>query len=196
MSAVYNGSVPSPGGQVVINEIMFDASVENAEYVELYNTSTNISFDLSGWDFHGLSYNFPGGSLIGPNRFLVLAANRAAFAAAYGATNAVFDSFDGTLQKDGETLALVRPGTNAASALEVAKVRYGSTLPWPTGANGTGSSLQLIDPFQDNWRVGNWAGDFPPASFTPGATNNVLAGRQLDRHYQSRRATDCLAGAV
>jgi hypothetical protein len=30
-------------------------------------------------------------------------------------------------------------------------------LPWPTNANGTGASLQLIDPHQDNWRVGNWA---------------------------------------
>ena len=27
--------------------------------------------------------------------------------------------------------------------------------PWPTPI--TGSSLQLIDPRQDNWRVGNWA---------------------------------------
>ena len=27
----------------------------------------------------------------------------------------------------------------------------------PPNANGTGASLQLIDPLQDNWRVGNWS---------------------------------------
>ena len=38
------------------------------------------------------------------------------------------------------------------------EVEYENQLPWPTNANGTGASLQLIDPHQDNWRVGNWAG--------------------------------------
>src|SRR5262249_28277349 len=35
-------------------------------------------------------------------------------------------------------------------------VKYSSRLPWPTNANAGGVSLQLIDPRQDNWRVGNW----------------------------------------
>ena len=52
--------------------------------------------------------------LIAPNSFLVLAANSAAFAAAYGATKPVFDTYSGTLQTDGEALSLVQPGTNGA----------------------------------------------------------------------------------
>src|SRR5204862_1562916 len=112
----------------------------------------------------------PAGSLLLPNRFLVLAANRAAFAAAYGATNLVFDTFGGTLQGNGETLSLVKPDSNSASGLTVANVRYSSALPWPATSNG--SSLQLTDPRQDNWREGNWAAW--PA--TPGATNTGFAG--------------------
>jgi hypothetical protein len=169
LSVVYNGTLPSPVGQVVINEIMANPATTNAQFVELYNNSTNITFDLSGWDFHGLSYNFPAGSIIGPNSFLVLTANRAAFASAYGATTPPFDAFDGTLQPDGETLSLVKPGTNSASDLTVSKVRYSSALPWPATTNGT--SLQLTDPRQDNWREGNWSAW--PA--TPGATNAGLA---------------------
>jgi hypothetical protein len=45
-------------------------------------------------------------------------------------------------------------------------VRYDSEAPWPAAANGTGSSLQLIDPAQDNNRVANWAAvstNGPPA---------------------------------
>ena len=48
--------------------------------------------------------------------------------------------------------------------------------PWPTNANGTGASLQLIDPLQDNWRAGNWTAiQANPGSFTPGTTNSVAA---------------------
>jgi len=173
VSAVYNGTVPSPAGQVVINEIMYNPLVPNGEYVELYNSSTKFTFDLSGWQFRGLSYTFPVGSLIRANSFLVLAASRAAFPVAYGATIPVFDTFGGTLQLDGETLSLLRPGTNGD--LVVAQVRYENGPPWPTGPNGTGSSLQLIDPLQDNWRAGNWTGTFPPASLSPGAPNAVSA---------------------
>jgi hypothetical protein len=174
VSAVYSGLLPSPVGQVVINEIMYAPAVANAQYVELYNNSANTTFDLSGWQFHGLAYTFPAGASIAPNGFLVLAANREDFAGAYGATNVVFDTFDGTLQPAGETLSLIVPGTNSASDVTVAKVRYAGALPWPTGANGTGSSLQLIDPRQDNWRVGNWAGNYPPAALSPGRANTVM----------------------
>ena len=174
VSAVYSGPLPSPVGQVVINEIMYAPAVPNAQYVELYNNSTNTTFDLSGWQFHGLAYTFPAGSSIAPNSFLVLAANREDFAGAYGATNLVFDTFDGTLQPTGETLSLVVPGTNVAGDVTVAEVRYASAAPWPAGPSETGSSLQLLDPRQDNWRAGNWAGSYPPAALSPSRTNTVL----------------------
>jgi hypothetical protein len=152
VSVVYATTNASPVGQIVINEIMYAPSVANAEFVELYNSATNIAFDLSGWQFQGLGYTFPAGSVIGPTNYLVLAANGAAFAAAYGATNPVFDIYTGNLQGNGETLTL-----NMASNIPVAKVKYSNQLPWPTNANISGTSLQLIDPRQDNWRAGNWA---------------------------------------
>jgi hypothetical protein len=169
IAAIYNGTTLSPVGQVVINEIMYNPALPGAEYVELYNNSSSMSFDLSGWQLKGLSYIFPAGSLLGPNRYLVLAANRPSFAAAYGATNVVFDTYPGSLQNGGETLTLLQPGVNAGADLIVAKVRYRTTLPWPTQANGTGSSLQLIDSHQDNWRAGNWAASLRSNSNAPGA---------------------------
>ena len=165
-AAVYNGILASPVGQVVINEIMFNPSIPGAQYVELYNNSSSLSFDLSGWDFKGLAYTFPPGSMIKPNGYLVLAANRAAFAAAYGATNLVFDTFNGVLQPDGETLTLLQPAASGPE-LTVAKVRYGGAPPWPIAANSSGSSLQLIDPTRDNWRVGNWSTGPTNSSGTP-----------------------------
>jgi hypothetical protein len=167
VSVVYSGTNSSPVGQVVINEIMYNPVVANSQFVELYNNSTNTTFDLSGWQLQGAGYNFPNGSIIAPTNYLVLAENPAAFAGAYGATNPVFDIFSGTLPASG-ILAL-----NTSSNVTVAEVAYEDQLPWPTNANGTGASLQLIDPRQDNWRAGNWS--FSPFSATPDARNSVTA---------------------
>jgi hypothetical protein len=170
----YTQAIPSPVGHVVINEIMFKPSVSNAQYLELFNNSTT-AYDLSGWQLEGLSYTFPSGSLLPPLGFLVLASNVPAFAAAYGATNLVFDTFSSTLLP-GQLLSLLEP--IGGSNLVVAQVQFGDVLPWPTNANTPGVSLQLIDPHQDNWRAGNWRTgqtNPPPLPFTPDATNSVDA---------------------
>ncbi len=169
LAVTYSGTVPSPVGQVVINEIMYNPLAPDASYVELYNNSLTTTFDLSGWQFRGLGYTFPAGATLGASRFLVLAANGPAFAAAYGATVPVFDTFSGVLQNNGETLSLVKPGTNAASDVFISRVKYSSSAPWPPASN-TGASLQLLDPRQDNWRVGNWNA----ARATPAATNSIF----------------------
>ena len=164
-SAVFNQAAPSPAGQVVINEIMYNPVVTRCRYVELYNNSTTNTFNLSGWQLPGLAYTFPAGSEIAPNGFLILAASRTAFANAYGATIPVFDTFPGTLQP-GQILSLLDTGGNT-----VAKVLYENVPPWPSSPDGGGAALELIDPRQDNWREGNWAG----VSFSPGRTNSVFA---------------------
>jgi hypothetical protein len=174
VTAVYAGVTPSPVGQVVINEIMYNPPDASGQYVELYNDSTNFTFDLSGWQFLGLSYTFPAGSSIGPTSFLVLAADAADFADLYGATNPVFDTFSGPLSTNGlTTLALIQPGAGGTNNVTVAEVQFDSAPPWPAGANGLGSSLQLTDPTQDNWRVGNWSAPYPPAALSPDATNTT-----------------------
>ena len=160
---------------------MYNPPDAGGQYVELYNNSTNFTFDLSGWQFQGLSYTFPAGSLIGPNSFLVLAANGAAFAALYGATNPVFDTFgESVLATNGPTiLALIQPGPGGSNNTTVAEVLFDSAPPWPAGANGLGSSLQLTDPTQDNWRVGNWSGGL----------SAFRSESRCDQHCQPKPAT-------
>ena len=59
VSVVYAATNASPVGQIVINEIMYQPAVANAQFVELYNNSTNTAFDLSGWQFQGLGLHLP-----------------------------------------------------------------------------------------------------------------------------------------
>lgn len=168
VTAAYPGEAPDPRGQVVINEIMFNPPFPDAEYVELFNASSNTTFDLSGWRFEGLGYTFPAGSAIEPRGYLVLAKNADAFFAAYDSGVLVYDYFAGNLQSGGETLALVKPG--AAADLLVDQVRYDSSAPWPAGPAGQpAAAIQLVDPFQDNSRPGNWITRYSPGVYVPPA---------------------------
>jgi len=150
----YGGTPPSPEGQVVINEIMYAPSLAGAEYVELFNTSSDTTFDLSGWEFSGLSYTFPGGSFIAPRSYLVLAKDRTPFNTAFNSVS-VFDTFNGTLSANGETLSLLKPTAQPGQPLVVDRVRYEVVAPWPVITNA--ASLQLRDAMQDNSRVANWS---------------------------------------
>ncbi|HLF23876.1 MAG TPA: CotH kinase family protein, partial [Burkholderiales bacterium] len=53
-----------PEDFVVINEVMFAPAAPDAEFVELFNTSTNFSFDLSNWRFNGIDFVFPEGTIM------------------------------------------------------------------------------------------------------------------------------------
>ncbi len=151
VSAINSTAPPTPIGSVVLNEIQFQPSLPNGEFVELFNTSPTNAFDLSRWTINGLAYTFPNGASIGPRGFVVLARDRVIFNAIHGADVLVFDQYSGNLQSDGETLSLLRPGDSNA----VDQVRYEATEPWP--ALTAGMSLQLRDPNQDNSRVANWS---------------------------------------
>ena len=140
----YTGPPPTPQGAVVINEIMYHPATLSAAYVELFNTSPDQSFDLSGWRVSGIDYTFPPGSVLTNRQFLVLAKDPIAYLLAYTNAPAPFAQFNGTLQPEGETLTLLQPGANPGEEIVVDRVRYESAPPWPATPNGQGAALQLL----------------------------------------------------
>jgi hypothetical protein len=150
----FTGSDESPEGQVVINEIMYRPSAPNGQFIELFNRSADLSFDLSGWRLQGVDFTFPGGTVLGPGGYAVVAKDRAAFGAAYGTGIPLVGEYAGTLSPGGETLSLIKPGAAPDQDLVVSTVSYQAGPPWPATIDG--SSLQLIDPAQENSRVANW----------------------------------------
>lgn len=141
-----------PAGEVVFNEILASPLVTDSGFVELFNTSSNTAFDMSGWDVSGIGYTFPSGSVIGPNGYLLLAKDRIAYASAFGTNTVPFNVFSGNISSNGETLSLTIPGPSATTI--VSRVRYETVSPWPVITNG--ASLQLIDATNDISRVSNW----------------------------------------
>ena len=177
LTVYYLGALPRVEDFVVINELHYwPAPAEpRSSFIELFNRSTTASFDLSGYRLRGLNYIFPAGSVMPPGAYWVLVANRQGFEAVYGGGVPIFDVYPGGLANEGERIALVRPGDAPGTEELVTDVRYWPRLPWPTNAAGLGSSLQLIDPSQGSWRVGNWAATPTnhPNRTTPGRPNAV-----------------------
>ena len=174
ISVNYTGTVELPQDNLIINEIMSAPSAPGAEFVELYNRSPDFTFDLSNYRFNGLDYTFPEGTTIAPGSFVVLAKDVVAFSNTYGAGIPVSGMFNGKLDLNGETLTLIKPGATPADDVEINKVRYENQPPWPMISAGSGISLQVIDPTQDNRRVANWAASSIPPLSTPGAPNQIL----------------------
>jgi Lamin Tail Domain/CotH kinase protein/Putative Ig domain len=181
----YTGTEEQPQDKIVINEIMYHPVMAGAEYVELYNTSATHAFDLSGWRLNGVGFTFENGTVFEPDRYLVVARDRAAFAAAYGASIPVAGEFRGSLDNGGETLTLIQTGIPSGQEVTIDQVTYGDDPPWPGAADGAGPSLQLIDPGQDNNRSANWGVIQPDVTnflettydvlslYTPGGPNSV-----------------------
>lgn len=153
----YSGPPPIAKDTVIFNEIMYNPTVPESSFVELYNRSSVFAFDLSGWKINGLGYTFPDGATLSPGQFLVLAKNPTAFASAYGGGVPIFGVFSGQLDDGGETLTLTRPGQNPNQEIVVDKLKYEDDAPWPSTPDGKGPSLQLLDPQQDNSKVSNWS---------------------------------------
>ncbi len=153
----YTGFNELPEEKIVINEIMYHPLLPDAAFVELHNTSVSNAFDLSGWRFSGINFTFPNGSVIEPGAFRLVVEDATVFAETYGPSLAILGEMSGGFDKGGETLTLIKPGNTPPQDLVIDQVTYDDDLPWPASADGGGSSLQLIDPFQDNNRSANWA---------------------------------------
>jgi hypothetical protein len=169
----YAGAIPQAEDWVVINEIHYNPDIPGTSFIELHNRHVSSPFNLAGFRLDGIGYTFPADATIGPGKFLLLVADRTAFVATFGFGIPIFDAFTGSLDNDGERLRLFPPG----SAVPFSEVRYLDRMPWPAVADGSGPSLQLIDPAQDTRRPANWAATSAGATnrITPGAANATRA---------------------
>ncbi len=168
-----------PVPKIVINEIMYNPSNANPvmsdsyyEYLELYNNGT-FNVDLSGWTIsNAIVHTFAAGTSLAPGQYLVLAVNADSVATYYGISN-VIKWTSGGLNNTGETIELKAPNGTLMDA-----VSYSSSAPWPSGANGLGSSLELIHPDLDNSLVENWIASITNLG-TPGIQNSAYGYQGL-----------------
>jgi PKD repeat protein len=167
-NVLVTGSGPDPEG-VVINEIMYNSSGTDEEWIELYNnTSSNI--DISGWYVQdntatNIPIAIPGGTILSPGQYYTISV------ATDGAFPFVPD-LDGTLQANW-SLNNTDDDVNLFNLgrLQADFVPYTDSAPWPTEPDGNGPSLSLLDPDLDNSLGENWARSIQDELGSPGSEN-------------------------
>ncbi|MEY4487706.1 MAG: hypothetical protein RIQ79_214, partial [Verrucomicrobiota bacterium] len=176
-------------GSVTINEIMYHpvdgtgaVDTTTTEFVELHNLTAS-AVDLSGWRLRGdTEFTFVSGTSIAAGGYALLvsfdpsnATTLAAFRTAYGLTAAtpVYGPYSQNLANSTFDVELAQPATLGGNAtfVNVDKVEYRDTAPWPTTPDGTGKSLQRSSETTIGNTAANWTGNTP----TPGAVNLGLA---------------------
>ncbi len=143
---------PARSTNIVINEIMADppSNQRDGEFIELTNRGV-ATVDIGGWRLdEALNYTFPLNTLIAPGGYLVIAANKNHLNSTYPGLGAVGD-WSGSLSNGGELVRLLDQNGNLANAVDY---RFGGE--WPELANGNGTSLELVNPANDNRFGGAW----------------------------------------
>jgi len=154
------------------SEIMYNP-VGGAEYefVELVNIG-NSALDLTGVRFSaGIDYTF-GPTTLGPKQFIVVVKNQALFASRYNAStmNVAPGIFGGRLDNAGETISL-----SDSNGIVFLSMAYGTTDPWPSEADGSGSSLEVKDAGANPVDPSNWRAS-PEANGSPGRAGGDALG--------------------
>ncbi len=165
----------SPNPNIVINEIQYNPASTSGdeEYLELYNPSTTVAVDVSGWQIKGVGssdglWPVPNGTVIPKGGYVVFVSHDAAFRAAYPGNHFVGGQFPGGLSGSGELIQLFD------GARLVDEVNYDDADPWPTAPDGTGPSLELKNPTLDNSLATSWAASTNAG--TPNAQNTAFGG--------------------
>lgn len=152
---VYSESVPvKVKSQVVINEINYNSSdaFNPSDWIELYNTQPT-SIDLSNWQIKDDNDNhvfvIPEGTQIQGNGYLVIVKNEMNFVSVFPNIPYIGELSFGFGQTD--AVRLFNPWDKLMD-----EVYYTSEQPWPSCANGTGNTLELISPDLDNSLAESW----------------------------------------
>jgi hypothetical protein len=176
-------------GPLVINEINYHPPIAGDEFIELKSITNgvlplyNTAYPSNTWRLNGVGFDFPTNIQMAPNGLVLLVAgDPAAFRTKYAVPAAVqiFGPYPGRLQGGGETLSLQRPDapdldTNTGAIfipfIDVDVVRYNDKAPWPTNADGLGSSLERLSPSVYGNDPINWRASL--AGPSPGLDNLV-----------------------
>jgi len=157
--------------RVVINEINYNSgpNINSGDWVELHNYG-NIPVDIGGWVFKDSvdahQFVIPQGTVLKPDDYLVLVRDSLQFQQAYPGVSNYIGSFGFGLSSQGEWLRLY----DDRGKLRVS-VTYLGGSPWPSGPNGNGPTLELLDPWSNLDNPMNWfsgcEGGSPGGAFVP-----------------------------
>ena len=155
--------------QLVINEINYRSSdnFNPDDWIEIYNPKAE-PIDISNWELRDENdaniFIIPDGTQIQGNGFLVFVKDESDFVSVF--PNIPFIGELGYGLGRADSVRLYNSDGNIIDGLS-----YDSEAPWPSCADETGNTLELIEPNLDNSEPANW--DCINVNGSPNAVNNI-----------------------
>lgn len=194
------GANASPSiSNVVISEVHYHAAPvppaqigqiteQELGFLEITNTSQS-AIDVGNWEVNGFGFVVPSGTMLAAGQSLVVVpfnpvtepSKAQAFRDVYGVNASVnlIGPAGGQLNNAGERIKLLRPldsNTLLLGMVMVDTVAYDEAAPWPSQADGQGSSLQRTTATA----FGDLASSWLAATPTPGTTSFVTQQADFD----------------
>ena len=177
------------GGEIVINEILFDPIAPGVDYIELYNTSDK-TFDLSKLLLGMIKESFPnpadttlkevsaGSRLFLPRSYVLLSANSQIVGEQYHCPTDNFiemPSFP-NFPNNGATVTLI--GKNG---VVIDQMRYSEKMHYPLFKITKGVALERVSFEAPSYQTDNWHSAAESAHFgTPGYENSMWQQAEAD----------------
>jgi len=206
-------AVPATGSNLVISEVMYHppeptgteraagfVDADDFEFVRLTDVGT-APVSLAGVHLsNGITFDFSAGvvAAINPGASVLVVKKRTAFQARYGTglDAMIAGEFTGRMSNGGDQLKLE---LSSGTPVVLESFRYETDDPWPTGPDGKGPSMVLIDPFSapDPADGRNWT-----ASAAPGGMPGGVAGPMTYALWRSmvfsaaEAANEAISGAM
>ena len=161
-------------------------SDDDFEFVEMRNVGPE-RIELTGVSFTGdvtFTFGAAGTVYLDPGRYVVIAANQAAFEARYGTGVPIAGTYEGDFGNAGDTVTVVgRLGHT------IHDFTYRDDGPWPGRADGKGSTLEVLNTTgsygdDNNWRSSSEYGGSPGAAGT-GPLADVVINEVLSKPLDS-----------
>jgi hypothetical protein len=196
-TASYIGDPSNTQLYLVVSEIHYHPLNNGlAEFIEVMNISNEVTLDLTGTRFtDGIEFDFTSGSItsLGPGERVLVVRDVDAFELEFGSGLPVTGTFSGggALSNGGERIKL-----EDAENGTIRQFEYNDKSPWPTNADGGGTSLTLIAPetSPDHQLPASWTSASPsPGSVAgsfPGNPGEDKDGDGLNAFLEYALATD------
>ncbi|MDP6687830.1 MAG: CotH kinase family protein [Acidobacteriota bacterium] len=175
--------VISPAAALKITELMYNPIDGKVfEFIELKNTAA-VPLNLAGVSLSGVQFTFDDQTLAPWESGLLIPNDDPAAFLLKHPDAPLLGTYGGSLSNSGEEISLLDPDGQV-----VYTVNYSTEDPWPSAADGGGSSLELLSGRISERDPGNWR-----ASLVTGGTPGDILFTEINRTDDGRVAIQFLA---
>jgi len=165
-----NGQTP---GTVVINEINYNSNnaFDPDDWIELHNPG-ETSIDISNWvvkdDDDGHAFNIPEGTTVLPDQYIIISKDLNQFTYHFPDVVDVVGPIGFGLSGSGDQVRVFD-----SNGVLIDSVQYDDNTPWPSGPDGNGPTLELVNPSLENSAPESWSASTVDYG-TPGLQNSTF----------------------